>query len=234
MIGVAQMRMRRHERANLEFNQTELDPTDARARVLGWGCRVGLALTLTLAVMGCNRRTEPYLPPDREPPAPTKPVRIPSLGTFEAQLPGMAGAQGDRGMANSPAGGGSRPAMRGGPANGASAASQGEPIRGTIRLADGITDPGSGVLFITVRNRPGPPLASLKLPVGSFPVEFEIGPQNVMIPTNRFEGELSVSARIDRDGNPMTREAGNLVGEVPEKVLPGTTGLEIVLDGSDG
>jgi hypothetical protein len=63
-----------------------------------------------------------------------------------------------------------------------------------------------------------------------FPVDFEIGPENVMIPTMRFEGDLTLTARLDSDGNAMTRLPGDLQGSLAESVQPGSAGVEIRLD----
>jgi hypothetical protein len=120
----------------------------------------------------------------------------------------------------------------GGAASGATESQPGAAIRGTVRLAEGKTAPDQGVLFVIVR-KPGmrPPIAALRLPITKFPMEFEVGPENaiamggVRIP---FEAPLEVSARIDLDGNALTRSAGELEGSAGE-VAPGATGVEIVL-----
>jgi hypothetical protein len=52
-----------------------------------------------------------------------------------------------------------------------------------------------------------------------------------MIPTLRFEGSITVTARLDSDGNAMTKLPGDLVGEVATPVAPGASGLKLVLDG---
>ncbi len=192
------------------------------ALMRGWACAASIVVLIGAAA--CNRRTEPYLPPDKEPPAPARPVVIPTLATpGPARVPGVP----QRGMP---------PTRAAAPAAASNVpADPSQSLRGTVRLADGVEDPGEGVLFIIVRNTAtGPPLASLRLPVGEFPLEFEIGPANVMIPGRPFEGALSLSARIDRDGNPMTRQPEDLVGDVSGTVEPGASGLEIALAPSDG
>ena len=76
----------------------------------------------------------------------------------------------------------------------------------------------------------GPPLAVLRIAAPSFPVDFEIGPGDVMIPSMRFEGEIELSARLDSDGNAMTRLAGDLTGAASSAHAPGASGVDILLD----
>jgi hypothetical protein len=75
----------------------------------------------------------------------------------------------------------------------------------------------------------GPPLAVLRIPDPEFPVEFEIGPGDVMIPSMRFEGPIALSARLDSDGNAMTRAATDLSSAAAPPTLPGTTAVVLVL-----
>ena len=111
----------------------------------------------------------------------------------------------------------------------------GDTISGTISVAPEFRGsvPAQGLLFVIARAagvRAGPPLAVLRIPNPSFPVEFEIGPQNVMIPSMRFEGDIDITARVDGDGNAMTRLAGDLSGGTTKPHSPRSTGVRIVLD----
>jgi len=92
--------------------------------------------------------------------------------------------------------------------------------------------PGDGVLFVIARKAGvagGPPLAVVRTPGPAFPAEFEIGQANVMIPGLSFEGPLDLTARLDADGNAMTRMAGDFRGALANPVEPGAE-VEIVLD----
>jgi hypothetical protein len=51
-----------------------------------------------------------------------------------------------------------------------------------------------------------------------------------MIPSMRFEGQISLSARIDLDGNAVSRQPGDLHGASAAPVAPGATGVSIVID----
>jgi len=50
-----------------------------------------------------------------------------------------------------------------------------------------------------------------------------------MIPGRQFAGEITLTARLDVDGDPMSRGPEDLQGAAVETVQPGTSGIEIVL-----
>lgn len=106
------------------------------------------------------------------------------------------------------------------------------PIRGSVRLApelSGAVPPGA-VLFLIARGpSPGPPLAVQKIAEPKFPLEFSIGPDDRMIREMPFVGPISISARIDADGNATTREAGDLFGESPGSYQPGANGVDVLI-----
>ena len=89
-----------------------------------------------------------------------------------------------------------------------------------------------GTLFIIARARGvkrGPPMAVLRVSTPGFPLDFEIGPEQVMIPGMRFEGPIHLTARLDADGDAMTNEEGDPQTREPLEVVPGSTGVEILL-----
>jgi len=94
-------------------------------------------------------------------------------------------------------------------------------------------DPGS-VLFIIARtpgSKRGPPLAVARVTSPSFPHSFTLGASNVMIPGTPFNGSVDLLVRLDKDGNPMTREPGSLAGSYQgNPVAVGTQDLEITID----
>src|SRR5262252_8374932 len=92
-------------------------------------------------------------------------------------------------------------------------ASSGEPIRGTILLEGG--EARGAVLFLIARtpDTPGPPLAVKRLPVGPFPLEFAIGPEDEMIKGRPWVGPISLTARVDKDGDPLTRDPDDYSAE---------------------
>ena len=108
-------------------------------------------------------------------------------------------------------------------------------IRGRIQIAPELVDdiqPGS-ILFLIARSAgvsAGPPLAVRRMASPRFPLEFEIGQENVMIPSMRFEGAIALTARLDSDGNAMTRLPGDLSGAVATPLSPGAEGALLTLD----
>lgn len=163
-----------------------------------------LAAALVLALAACDRRVEPWVPPDQEPPAAERPVRMPGLSRPESRVaplgrsPAAPGAGGD--------------------------------LRGRIVLGAGVEANEQGTLFVIARGpEPGPPLAVKRLPAGPFPLEFSLGAGDVMIPGREFRGPIVLSARLDLDGNPLTREPGGLAAQLDAPVEPGTSDLELVL-----
>jgi hypothetical protein len=191
---------------------------------------LSLVVVLTaLAGAGCDRRTEAWVPLEEEPPAPARPVRIPSLTQTRMDQRAIAAALGAESPEEPMPQGQPTP---GGPAAAPEDAASNQPIRGTIRLADGARAPDQGVLFVIARV-PGmrPPLAAVKLAVGPFPQSFSIGPENrapMMGANVPFAGPIELTARIDIDGDPMTRSPGELSGSGGQ-VQPGAVGIEIVL-----
>jgi hypothetical protein len=120
-----------------------------------------------------------------------------------------------------------------------SAGSEPAPIQGRIELAPTIAEGAStgGVLFVIARTQGaggGPPLAVLRIAEPSFPLDFSIGPENVMVPGRRFEGPISLSARLDGDGNAMTRDARDLTSVAEESLAPGARDVRLVLGEGDG
>jgi hypothetical protein len=45
-----------------------------------------------------------------------------------------------------------------------------------------------------------------------------------------FAGKVTISIRLDKDGNPVTRQAGDLTGETRNPVDVGAKNIDIVLD----
>ncbi len=106
-------------------------------------------------------------------------------------------------------------------------------IQGTIVLGEGIEARSGGVLFIIVRRGggSGPPFAVKRIQEPRFPLEFSVGPADRM-GDETFAGPLQISARLDADGNAVSREPGDVQGVYPEELEPGATGIELVLDTS--
>jgi hypothetical protein len=188
-------------------------------------------LTLLLAVMasglGCDRNIEPYVPGES--------ARAPDLARIFPGPPSDAASAGnlaDNGRA--PDRTALPPSRAEGSATGAVTTRAAAPIEGTIVLSaeSALTRPPGAVLFLIARPQGvsgGPPLAVLRVADPEFPYAFRIGPENVMIPSMRFEGAIALSARLDADGNAMTRSAEDISTAVISSLAPGARGVKLVL-----
>jgi hypothetical protein len=71
-------------------------------------------------------------------------------------------------------------------------------------------------------------VAVKRFSASSFPIEFSLGPADMMFGDGTFEGELSLTVRVDKDGDPITRKKGDVYGGV-DRVKVGTAGVELKL-----
>ncbi len=90
-------------------------------------------------------------------------------------------------------------------------------ITGTVELRAGNTPESSKLATLYIVARAAgvshtPPLAVKRVVAPTFPVSFSLSSSDVMMPDVAFEGPLDLSARLDRDGDPLTRESGELAG----------------------
>ena len=109
-------------------------------------------------------------------------------------------------------------------------------ISGTISIdpkLKGSVDPGA-TLFIIARNAgaaAGPPLAVKKIDKPVFPLAYSLSQDNVMMQGMPFSGKVSISVRLDKDGNAMTRAPGDLTGESRNNpVEVGAKNADVVID----
>lgn len=104
-------------------------------------------------------------------------------------------------------------------------------ISGTITLAEGVTPPTSGTLYIMARPAATPdqraPLAVDKIAPVKGGTPFVIGPDNLMTGGD-FNQPVVLTVRWDQDGDPLTKQIGDLTGGAgPYK--PGDKEAKIVL-----
>lgn len=180
--------------------------------------RLALAATMVAALAwGCDRAMEPYVPGER-----------PEAPDLTQIFPEGAERSADRKGEQPPMARGAAP-----PAAVPDAARDAAPVRGRVELAPQLEDrvPSGAILFLIARRpEPGPPLAVQRIPSPSFPLEFSIGPDDRMIQALPFAGPLQLSARLDADGNAMTREPGDLQGAAEGSFAPGDEGALIRID----
>lgn len=169
------------------------------------------AALLLLGSIGCDRNIAPYDPAE-QPSQPDLRQIFPAPERPRAAQPMMAGGQ---------------------PVMGTSAGRPGAAVRGKVHLADGVEPVRGAVLFVIARSRGavgGPPLAVMRIANPQFPQAFELGPDQVMIPTLSFEGPLSISARLDADGNAMTRGPDDPMTVSDTAAVPGDLGIDLRLE----
>jgi hypothetical protein len=105
-----------------------------------------------------------------------------------------------------------------------------------------VLDPGrkgdvtpNDVVYLVARRVPDNPsargslVAVKRYTAASFPIEFTLGAADMMFKNGAFEGDLTLAARIDKDGDPMTRRKGDVFGTLG-RVKVGSTGVQIKLD----
>lgn len=74
------------------------------------------------------------------------------------------------------------------------------------------------VIFLVARKfdpagTPGIPLAVKKLTVDKFPISFELDSRDAMLAGTSLAGKVVVTARVDKDGDAMTKNPGDVTGE---------------------
>ncbi|HVV48608.1 MAG TPA: hypothetical protein VHO06_03030, partial [Polyangia bacterium] len=110
-------------------------------------------------------------------------------------------------------------------------------ISGAIVLAPSVSKvrPKAGTLYLVARRISDNPsargtlIAVKKLPATSFPLRFELTAADMPFQNGPFDGELTLSARIDQDGDPLTHEKGDVFGTLP-KVEVGARDVKLALD----
>jgi hypothetical protein len=78
----------------------------------------------------------------------------------------------------------------------------------------------------------GPPLAVKRIaPPLKFPVDFSISASDVMMPGQKFEGNIALTARVSQSGSAMPISPGDIEGAPAARFVPiGTQGVVIELN----
>jgi cytochrome c-type biogenesis protein CcmH len=106
-------------------------------------------------------------------------------------------------------------------------------VTGRVEVADALR-PRIGqqyTVFVLARaGEGGPPLAAMRVPMGSLPMPFNLNDSMAMIPGNVLSGhkEVVLVARISASGNPIA-QPGDLEGRLTG-VPVGSTGVSLVID----
>ena len=116
------------------------------------------------------------------------------------------------------------------------AASAGGSINGKIVLSGPVAKAKpQGTLYLVARRISDNPsargtlIAVKKLPATSFPLPFSLSAADMPFQNGPFDGDLTITARIDQDGDPMSHQKGDVFGTLP-KVRVGSHDVKLVLD----
>lgn len=118
----------------------------------------------------------------------------------------------------------------------APAAGPGGSITGKIELPAALakTKP-EGTLFLVARRLSDNPtargtlIAVKKMPATKFPLAFDLSAADMPFQNGAFDGELTLTARIDQDGDPLTHQKGDILGTLP-KVRVGSKNVKLTMD----
>lgn len=102
----------------------------------------------------------------------------------------------------------------------APAASASEGVHITLNAANA-TYPPMAVIFVIVRSAgstSGPPAAVKRLPIGSFPIRVDLTASDSMM-GQPLPARMRIEARIDSDGNPMTKDPRDPSGSADNVAL---------------
>jgi hypothetical protein len=173
------------------------------------------ALFITWVVAGCSKNAaapdKPAgLPPSATPGASPRPVA-------PAPAPSSAASSGEAEMVPS-------------------APDPKQSISGTIVLPPArAKDVAKGdTMFLIARRSGGPPgpgsmIAVQRMSAADFPMPFALSGRDAMIPGTPFEGSISITVRVDKDGDAITRRKGDVIGQASD-VKVGSQNVIISLD----
>jgi cytochrome c-type biogenesis protein CcmH len=106
----------------------------------------------------------------------------------------------------------------------AAGGSEGPAVHVELSLAGGATPPPNATIFVYARaagQTSGPPAAVKRLPMAPFPLSFDLSGADSMM-GQPLPASMRIEARIDTDGNAMTRSPTDLTA-AQDNVSPGAT-----------
>lgn len=107
-------------------------------------------------------------------------------------------------------------------------------VRGVVTLSPEVKAKigSSDALFVVARpagTKEGPPLAVIKMVGMSFPAEYRLAQEDVMMPGAWFRGKLDIKASLRKSGFVGVPTKHDLAGSAKAAVEPGTKGVDIEL-----
>ncbi|MEE8410408.1 MAG: hypothetical protein V3T05_12435 [Myxococcota bacterium] len=107
-------------------------------------------------------------------------------------------------------------------------------IVGTIEVTDALKGKvaAGDVIFVVARNAATGSIIAVTRVVApaAFPADFELGGSDVMHTQTSLTGKVRLEARVDKDGDAMTKNPGDVVGAVADLVTVPATGVVLTLD----
>lgn len=209
-----------------------------------------------LLLFACNKKQEAAAPPPSGIPPLDQPTAAPPAPgdhpTHEATAGGESGALPPGhpqlppghpqmgGAAGEPMGGGMGGAAPSGAFAGATPGGTFDPktvLAGVIKLDGKIKDKvaAGDVIFVVARKYEegatgaGTPLAVQKLTVDKFPLKFSLDSRDAMLAGTTLAGKVVVTARVDKDGDAITKNPGDVTGQT-KPVEPPKKDLVLSLD----
>jgi hypothetical protein len=150
-------------------------------------------------------------------------------------LPPGAAEKGELPPGHPPLGGGggaAAPAGGGGGEGEMKAPVEQKNVSGTIdvsaELSDKVKEGDVMFVFASMPVGGGPPLVVKRVAVTKFPMEFSLGPQDLMIPNTPWSGKVKLHARVSKAGDAM-KKPGDIEGH-GGIVDVGATGIKLVLN----
>lgn len=88
-------------------------------------------------------------------------------------------------------------------------------------------------IYVLVRlvDQPAPPLAVTRMAVGSFPVSYSLTNANLMVgDAPKPDAKILIEARLDKDGDPISKDPGDVYGFSQKPLGVGDHNAKVVLD----
>ena len=199
--------------------------------------RVLVVAAMVLGLAACDKKTSTAPPPTGLPPLDEQAAKPTAAAEHPVHDP--MGANPHAGL---PAGHPAIPAGAGDPAaaGGMEGATPGDipfdpksVISGVLRLDDKtkakVADGDTIFLVVRSAENPGPPLAVKKLTASKFPLPFALDGRDAMVAGTKMSGKVIVQVRIDKDGDAMTKNPGDITG-VSRPLEPPADKVVVTLD----
>lgn len=179
-----------------------------------------LVLALMIAAASCSKTS-----PSKDKPAGLPPSAAPALDPA-APAPAAPPTGASHAAPAARAGGGEVEAVPAAP-------DPKQTISGTIILpaARKANVKKGDAMFLIARKSEGPGglLAVQRLQADVFPMPFTLSNRDAMVPGTPFEGQIFISVRVDKDGDPITRRKGDVFGQA-NGIAVGTQDVQVSLD----